>query len=159
MMGTAAVAEHAWLKNLVGKWNVETEMVMGPDNVVKGTGIEEVSMMGDLWAMGVGTGTMPDGSTMEIRNGLGYDVSFKEYRGFWIMSVSSHLWKSSGKLSEDGKVMTLTCEGPSMEVDGATAMYRDVIEIVGENSRTLTSFFEDNDGNWQQMMKATYTRS
>ena len=45
------------------------------------------------------TGAMPDGSPMTYYFGLGYDVSFKEYRSFQIMSVSSHLWKYTGKLS------------------------------------------------------------
>jgi len=85
-------------------------------------------------------------------------VSFKEYRGFWIASVSSHLWKYTGGLSPDGKTMTLNCVGPSMVKDGETANYRDVIEIIDHNRRTLTSYGEDESGNWQPFMKSTYTR-
>lgn len=54
--------------------------------------------------------------------------------------------------------MTLNCTGPHMEKDGETANYRDVIEIIDENHRTLTSFGEDENGEWQQFMKAQYTR-
>ena len=101
---------------------------------------------------------MPDGDTMEYRSALGYDVSFKEYRGCWFASVSSHLWKYTGELSADGRKMTLNCVGPNMFKDGETANYRDVIEIIDDNHRTLTSFGEDENGEWQQFMKASYTR-
>lgn len=158
-MGTKPVPEHEWLKRLVGEWKVESEMVMGPDQPTqKSSGTESVQLLGGLWAVGVGSGSMPGGSSMDYRTGLGYDVSFKEYRGFWLGSVSSHLWKYTGELSEDGRVMTLNCEGPDMVNDGQTANYRDVIEIIDENHRTLTSYGEDDKGQWQQFMKANYTR-
>ena len=111
-------------------------------------GTESVKSLGGLWAFGEGKGTMPDGAPMEYYVGLGYDVSFKEYRGCWFASVSSHLWKQVGELSADGKVMTLNCVGPHMEKDGETANYRDVIEIIDDNHRTLTSYGEQEDGSW-----------
>ena len=101
---------------------------------------------------------MPDGTAMDYYSALGYDVSFKEYRGCWFASASSHLWKYTGELSADGKVMTLSCVGPNMVKDGETANYRDVIEILDENHRTLTSYGQQENGEWQQFMKAHYTR-
>ncbi|HEY0867985.1 MAG TPA: DUF1579 domain-containing protein [Fimbriimonas sp.] len=158
-MGTKPVAEHGWLNKLVGNWRVESEMVMGPDQPkVKSHGTEEVKLWGGLWALGEGRGEMPDGATMEYRSGLGYDVSFRAYKGFWIGSVSSHLWKYDGELSADGRVMTLNCVGPHMEKDGETARYRDVIEIIDDNHRTLTSSGQGEDGQWFEFMKAHYYR-
>ena len=158
-MGTKPVAEHEWLKNVIGEWRVESEMVMGPDGeTAKSEGTESVRSVAGLWAIGEGKGAMPDGTPLTMMNGLGYDVSFKEYRAFWLMSASSHLWKSVGTLSEDGKTMTLDCEGPSMTEDGKTAPYRDVIELIDADHRTLTSYWKGDDGEWQRMMKATYTR-
>ncbi|MBV6457864.1 MAG: hypothetical protein HONBIEJF_00984 [Fimbriimonadaceae bacterium] len=157
-MGTKPVSEHGWLKKLVGDWRTESEMMMPSGETQRATGTESVKSLGGLWAFGEGTGQMPDGSTMEYRTGLGYDVSFNEYRGFWLASMSSHLWKYVGELSADGRTMTLNCEGPHMEKDGETANYRDVIEIIDDNHRTLTSYGQDDDGNWQQFMKAHYTR-
>lgn len=158
-MGTKPVQEHQWLNKLVGNWRVETEMVMPNGEKQTSKGSETVKLLGGLWSFGEGQGSMPDGSSMEYRTGLGYDVSFKEYRGFWLGSVSSHLWKYVGDLSADGKTMTLNCEGPDMEKDGETALYRDVIEIVDDNHRTLTSFGQDGNGEWQQFMKAHYYRA
>ena len=154
------VQEHEWLNNLLGEWRVESEMMMGPDGPpVKGSGRETVRKFGDLWVTGEGTAEMPEGGTMEYRTGLGFDLTFKEYRGFWMMNISSHLWKYVGELSADGKVMTLHCEGPDMMKDGETANYRDVIELIDENHRTLTSYGEDENGEWHQFMKSTYTRA
>jgi hypothetical protein len=159
MQGTKPIREHEWLKNLIGEWKTDCEMSMGPDQPTqRSTGTESVKSLGGLWAFGQGTGTMPDGSTMEYKTGLGYDVSFKEYRAFMIMSASSHLWKYTGTLSADGKTMTLDCVGPDMEVDGKAANYRDVIQIIDENHRTLTSSGEGKNGEWQQWMKVSYTR-
>jgi hypothetical protein len=102
---------------------------------------------------------MPDGDVMEYHSALGYDVSFKEYRGCWFANVSSHLWKYVGEMSPDRKKLTLNCEGPDMVQDGKTANYRDVIEIQDRDHRTLTSFAEGENGEWIQFMKASYTRT
>lgn len=158
-MATKPLKEHEWLQKLVGTWRTETEMVMGPDKPnEKSTGRETVTNLGGLWAFGEGEGDMPDGSKWHYKNGIGFDVSFKEYRSFWIMSMSSHLWTSVGTLSEDGKKMTLDCVGPNMTKDGETANYRDIMEIIDDNHRTLTSTGEQEDGTWQTFMVASYTR-
>lgn len=158
-MGTKPVAEHAWLQKLVGTWRVESVMNMGPGTPeMTSEGTETVRDLGGLWAFAEGQGAMPNGEKMEYFSSLGYDVSFKEYRGCWFASVSSHLWKYTGELSADGKKMTLNCTGPHMEKDGETANYRDVIEIIDDNHRTLTSFGEDENGNWNQFMRASYSR-
>jgi hypothetical protein len=157
-MGTKPVKEHEWLNNLVGSWKTEAEMMMPDGSQTNSTGTEEVVSLGGLWAFGEGHADMPDGSPMEYKSGIGYDVSFKEYRGFWIMSMSSHLWKYTGTMSGDGRKLTLDCVGPHMEKDGETANYRDVHELVDENTRTMTSFGQDDSGNWNQFMHVKYTR-
>ena len=158
-MGTKPKAEHGWLQNLVGDWKVVSEMVMGPDKKETSEGTEKVVSLGGLWAFGEGEAAMPNGTPMQYKSAIGYDVSFNQYRGCWFASMSSHLWKYEGELSEDGKKLTLNCVGPNMEKDGETANYRDVHELIDENNRTMTSFGEDENGNWNQFMKATYTRA
>lgn len=158
-MGTKPVPEHEWLQKLIGEWRAEAEMFMGPGQPKqRSEGTESVKSVGGLWAFGEGTATMPDGTPMQHYSALGYDVSFKEYRGCWFASMSSHLWKQVGELSADGRVMTLSCVGPHMEKDGETANYRDVIEIIDENHRTLTSYGQQENGDWQEFMKIHYTR-
>jgi hypothetical protein len=158
-MATKPVPEHQWLQHLVGDWRIETEMTMAPgQQKQKSQGTESVLSLGGLWAFGGGKATMPGGTAMEHYFALGYDVSFREYRGCWFASMSSHLWKYVGELSADGRVMTLSCEGPHMTRDGETANYRDVIEILDTDHRTLTSYGQDEDGAWHEFMKARYTR-
>ena len=158
-MGTRPVPEHQWLQKLVGEWRVETEMTTGPGQPAhRSEGTERVTSPGGLWAFAEGRAAMPDGTAMDHYSALGYDVSFREYRGCWFASMSSHLWKQTGTLSADGRVMTLDCVGPSMTRDGETANYRDVIEILDEDHRTLTSYGQDDDGQWHEFMKARYTR-
>ncbi len=157
-MATKPLPEHEWLKNLVGEWKVSSEMMMPDGSTTTGEGEETVELLGGLWAFAQGSAPMPDGTPMVWKSGIGYDVSFKEYRGFWLASASSHLWKYTGEMSEDQKKLTLSCVGPNMMKDGETANYRDVVELIDENTRTLTSFGEGEDGSWTQFMKATYTR-
>ncbi|MES2459373.1 MAG: DUF1579 family protein, partial [Armatimonadota bacterium] len=111
-----------------------------------------------MWAVGEGKSSMPDGTAMNNYSVLGYDVSFKEYRGCWFASMSSHLWKQTGTLSPDGTTMTLDCVGPHMEKDGETANYRDVIRIVDADHRTMTSLAQDESGEWHEFMTVAYTR-
>ncbi|HEX5322239.1 MAG TPA: DUF1579 domain-containing protein [Capsulimonadaceae bacterium] len=158
-MGTKPIVEHAWLQKLVGEWRIESEMWMGPDQPrVRLEGTETVKSLGGLWAFAERTGKAPNGILFTTYATLGYDVSFREYRGCWFGSMSSHLWNQVGTLSADGKVMTLDCVGPDMAVDGQTANYREVIEIIDDNHRTLTSSGQDETGEWQEYWKFTYTR-
>jgi hypothetical protein len=158
-MGTKPVKEHEWLGNLVGNWRTVAVMSMGPDQPDHtANGTENVKSVGGLWAYSEGKGEGMGDETMEYYSAIGYDVSFNEYRGFWFGSMSSHVWKYTGELSADKKKLTLNCTGPHMVKDGETANYRDVHELVDENNRTMTSFAEDDDGNWNQFMRVTYTR-
>ncbi len=124
----------------------------------KSEGTESDKGLGGLWAVGEGKATLPDGTPMTYYSALGYDVSFKEYRGCMFASVSSHLWKYTGELSADGRVMTLNCVGPNMMKEGETANYRDVIEILDADYRIRTSYGQDENGEWHEFMKARYTR-
>ncbi len=156
-MATRPVKEHEWLKKLLGTWRSEAEFKMGPDGPVqKSTGKETVRSLGGLWALSEGTGSMPDGNEFEMIFALGYDVNVNAYKGCWFASMSSHLWKYDGELSADGKTMTLNCVGPNMEKEGETANYRDIIEFIDDNHRTLTSTGQQPDGSWQEFMKVHY---
>lgn len=157
---TKPLPEHAWLHNFVGDWVTESTISAGPDappEVLPGQ--EKAEMFGDLWVCAEGSGEMPGGhGRSRYKMGLGYDVSFKEYRGYFVTDMSSHHWKYVGELSEDGKTMTLTCEGPDMVKDGETAMYKDIHHLIDENHRKMTSEFQDPEGNWVEFQVVSYTR-
>lgn len=157
-MWTTPIAEHKWIEQLVGDWSIESEMDMPDGSSVSSSGKLKVTSLGGLWAFGEGEETMWDGTVMVSKFGMGYDVSFREYRAFWIANISSHLWRYTGQLSDNGKAMTLDCEGPNMEKDGETALYRDVYEILDENTHTRTTFGQNDAGEWVKYMVATYRR-
>jgi hypothetical protein len=158
-MGTKPVREHEWLRNFIGEWRVQNEMTMGPGQPkMNSEGRESVKDLGGLWAVAQGHSAMPGGGNMDYYATLGYDVSFKKYRGCWFASVSSHLWVQEGQLSADGKTLTLSCVGPDMVKDGETANYRFVFEIVDNNHRTMTEYGQDENGQWQEFIKSRYTR-
>lgn len=158
-MGTKPIAEHEWLKNLIGEWKTYAEMDMGPDEPkATSEGSETVSTLGGLWAFAHGKAPMPDGHPMEYVSTIGFDVTFKEYRSCWFASASSHLWTMRGQVSEDGRKLTLEGVGPDMATEDGTMKYRDVIEILGDGHRTLTSYGEERDGTWKPFMKVTYRR-
>lgn len=154
MMGTKPEPQHEWLQKLVGEWTTETEMTMESGEQANHKGTEVVTNLGGLWAFGEGNAKMPNGDDFTSKFALGWDVTEKAYKAMWIGSVSSHLWKYDGELSADGKTMTMNCKGPNMSGSGGDwANYRDVIEIVDDNYRTLTSYGEGEDGEWTQFMK------
>ena len=156
---TSALPQHEWLKNLVGEWETKTDLAPeGDGSTPRGKGRESFSMFGDLWLFGEGEITFPDGSQMSSKMGIGYDVSDQAYQAFWIATVSSHLWKYDCELSEDGKLLTMNCEGPDMMGDSKSAFYRDFIELIDEDHRTHTSTMQDKQGNWVAYMKNYYTR-
>jgi len=158
-MGTRPIREHEWLQKLVGEWRTESEMSMGPDQPKQhGQGSESIKSLGGLWAFAEGEDTMPGGGRMTYYAGIGYDVSFREYRSFWVASVSSHLWTKAGQVSDDGRVLTLTGEGPDMQRDGEKASYRDVFEIIDDNHFTLTHYGQNERGEWQEFITSRYTR-
>lgn len=157
---TRPLNEHAWLHSFVGDWELESTITMGPDAPAEVLpGVEKAEMFGDLWVWAEGSGEMPGGhGNSRYKMGLGYDVSFKEYRGCFVSDMSSHLWKYIGELSEDGRTMTLICEGPDMMKEGETALYKDIHHLIDENHRTMTSEFQDTEGNWVQFQVVKYSR-
>ena len=162
-MGTKPAPEHQWLQQLVGEWRTEH----GNDDGDWGSPTqkvnrlhESVKSLGGLWALTEGKGTMPDGTEMTYY--VRRSATMCRSRSIGAASVASICLRTcgnmTGELSADGKVMTLNCVGPNMFKDGETANYRDTIEIVDANHRTLTATGQDENGEWQVYMKSHYTR-
>jgi hypothetical protein len=108
--------------------------------------------------VGEGTGEIPEGGASITMVTLGYDPQKKRYVGTFVGSMMTNLWVYEGQLDDEGKVLTLDTEGPAMSAEGKMAKYRDVIEVLSDNHRKLTSFVQDDDGNWLQIMSANYHR-
>lgn len=152
-------AEHRWLQQLVGEWEYETGILMGPDRPLeKCTGSESVRPLGSLWILAEGQGEMPDGGTAATLLTLGYNPQEKVFVGTWIGSMMTHLWVYRGTLDTGENTLVLDTEGPDMTVEGKLAKYRDVIRFESNDRRTLTSHVLGDNGVWQVMMTTSYRR-
>ena len=151
--------EHQWLQQLVGEWTFEGTGEMGPDQPPhKMSGTESVRSIGGLWIVGDGRGVMPGGDPCTMILQLGFDPLKGKFVGSWIGSMMTHMWVYEGALDAAGRVLPLDTTGPSFTDPTKTTRYQDIIEIVSDNVRTLTSRGLGDDGKWFQFMKAEYRR-
>ena len=158
-MKTEPQKEHAWLQQLVGEWAYETECSMEPGKAPeKFSGVENVRPLGDLWILCEGRGQMPGGGEATTLMTLGYDTAKKQYVGTWVGSMMAYLWVYEGSMDAEGKVLTLSAEGPNCMEEGKMGKYRDVIEIKDRDHRLLTPHMLGDDGEWRPMMTVTYRR-
>lgn len=144
---------HRWLEQLVGEWVYEGEAT---DQQGKVTGTESFRSLGGLWF--VGEGDMGDGEQSKTMMTLGYNPTTKSFPGTWVGSMMTHMWVYDGELDSAKKTLTLNCVGPSFTGDGTMVPYRDVIEIVDGDHRTLRAYVEEN-GEWRHFMTTHYTRT
>jgi hypothetical protein len=151
--------EHKWLDQLVGEWTYESEAIMGPGQPpLKGAGSESVRSIGGVWVQCEGDMVMPEGGPGTTIMTLGYDPARKRFVGTFIGSMMTFMWVYDGQLDAAGKALTLDAEGPSFTDLNKTAKYKDTIEILSPDHRTLSSQFQAEDGTWHRFMTAHYRR-
>ena len=151
--------EHQWLHRLVGEWTYETEAPAEPGKPSeKWTGTESVRSLGGLWVLAEGQGQMPGGGAATMIMTLGYDPQRQRFVGTWIGSMMTYLWVYDGELDAAERVLTLNAEGPDMATEGKMARYKDVIELVSDDHRVMTSHVLGDDGQWQQFMRIDFRR-
>lgn len=151
---TPASAEHVWLGQLVGEWDVKAEAQMGP-------GLDPMTFeyhtsarwIGGLWVV-LETQSAEFHSLMT----LGHDESRGGYTGTWVDSMMPTLWVYSGRIEEDGKALVLEAEGPHPEDPSRRMQGRDTLRILDPDHVQLTSAMKNDDGTWTEFMKADYRR-
>lgn len=149
--------EHAWLKQLVGEWTFTSRMPGGPDQPpATYHGSETMRMIGDLWAVGEGSGEMPGGCTGTMLITLGFDPKSGRYVGTWVGSMMNRLWIYDGEVV--GDTLNLYAEGPSFSDPTKSARYRDAIQILDADRRVFTGAVQGEDGTWNEFMRAEYRR-
>jgi hypothetical protein len=159
MVNAQPQKEHQWLQKLVGEWTYEGQAPAAPgQEPSRFAGTESVRSLGGLWFVGEGQGVMPGGNPATTLVTLGYDPQKQRYVGTWIGSMMAHLWVYDGELDPTGRVLTLNSEGPSMDGDGTTTRFKDVLELKSDDHRVLTGHMLGADGTWRQLMAAEYRR-
>ena len=150
--------QHRWLQQLIGDWSYESTVATGPEQTETYIGMDRVKALGEFWIIAEGEGEFPGDGPARMVVTLGYDPLHKRFTGTFIHSQMSFLWHYDGELDGTRRVLTLESSGPSMDGAGATARYRDVIEIVDESHRLFSSYALQEDGRWHEFMSARYTR-
>jgi hypothetical protein len=149
--------DHGWLQRMLGEWRFETECVMPGGKVEKASGVERVCALGSYWVVGESEGGMPGGGDARWIVTMGYDVAAQRFRGTFVGSMMPHMFVYDGRLEEDGRTLTLDTEGPAMSGTG-TARYQDIVGMLGDDRRTLTSRVQGEDGSWTHIMSSTFRR-
>lgn len=154
----APTKDHAWLKQLVGEWDIVFKMNVQPDQPpVESPGTDSVRALGDHWVIAEAKTTMMGAPYNGILS-LGFNTQKKHFNGTWIDSFGGHMWVYKGTLNDAGDTLTLETEGPSLEAQGKTARYKEIIQITGKDTRTFTSSMEKSDGSWMRILSAEYRR-
>lgn len=149
--------EHRWLEQFVGEWEYEHEANMGPDQPpMKSQGTQSGRSIGGVWIQSEGTFQMPDGGLATMIFTLGYDPAKKRFVGTFIGSMMTKLWIYDGQL--EGNVLTLDTEGPSFTDPNKSTKYQDILEVISADHYTLSSQFQDDNGQWVRFMTAHYRR-
>lgn len=149
--------EHRWLSQLVGEWIFEGESVPADPNCGS-TGTESVRMLGELWMLAESEGQMAGGHPSRSLITVGFDADKGRFVGSFIGSMMTSFWTYDGALDPDGRALRLRSEGPHFDGSPGTALYEDVIEIVGPDERILRGRVRARDGNWSDFMVTRYRR-
>jgi hypothetical protein len=154
MQPGSPLEQHEWLQRLVGEWTVSLDTVTEPggDSTSPETR-ESIRSIGGLWIVAEGTADY-DGKPFTSLLTLGYDPAKKAFVGTWIDTLQTTMWSYVGHLDESKRVLTLEAEGPSFGDPDKTAKYRDQIELVGTDRKTMSSSMLGEDGNWMTYMTA-----
>lgn len=150
--------QHEWLKKFVGEWTVRSEIHMAPDQEpMVATGTESARMLGGFWVVGEGRGEMAGADLKsEWIISFGYDPQQGEYVGRWIDSMTPAKWDYRGKVSEDGKTMTLSTSG-FCPMEGKDCEFRTTVAFKSDDVRVITDE-KKTDAGWVTAVVSTYTR-
>jgi hypothetical protein len=150
--------QHAWLKQLVGEWEMESECSPGPDQPPQKTVARmHCRLLGQMWLIAEIEGPDPEGNHWQNIMTIGYDPRQECYVGTFVASMMTHLWPYRGVLESDGKKLPLASTGPKFDGSGM-GQFRDTIEIVDADHWLFHSEFQGDDGNWNPMMTAQVRR-
>jgi hypothetical protein len=150
-------AEHAWLKQYQGEWDVETEIHMEPGKPpMKTKGTESAKMLGGFWVVGDNKGEMMGAPFTGIMT-IGYNPEKKKYIGTWVDSNTSQLWSYTGTVDATGKILVLETEG-FCPMEGKICQFKDTIEFKSKDLRVMTGTKLGKDGKWETTMVITARR-
>jgi hypothetical protein len=139
------------LKALEGTWDATVKM-MG--NESKATATYKMGV-GGMWLVSDFEGEF-GGMKFQGKGMDTYDASKKKYISVWVDSMSTSPMVMEGSYDKDGKILTMTGEGPGE--DGKPTKYKSVSEMKDKDSMLFKMYTVGKDGKDAEMMTITYKR-
>lgn len=144
--------EHEKLKEMVGTWDAVCKDMQG--KAFKGVSVAKVDL-GGFWVTSEFTAEI-DGHRFTGRALDGYDPTKKKYVSVWVDSMSPGVMVLEGGFDTDGKVLTMTGEGPSPE--GKPVRYTMVSKFKDKDTFEWSMSIPGPEGKDVVLMSAVYTR-
>jgi hypothetical protein len=151
--------EHAGLAQEAGVWNGKTTMYMPGAEPVTSECVSTITpIMDGRYIKCEIKGDMPGMGPFEGFGIYGYDNVSKKYVSSWIDNQSTGMMTGTGKLSDDGKVMTWKYDF-NCPVTKKASIMREVETETGPNTRRLEMFGPDpKSGKEMKMMSIEFTK-
>jgi hypothetical protein len=150
-------AQHQWLDQLLGDWNIQHHCQMPDGTKSKTHGSMTCRSLGGMWLICESEGGSPDGEAWSSIMTVGFDASLGRFVGTFVASMISNIWHYQGDLDDSQSRLPLECEGPKFDGVG-TCPYRDTIEIVDANRWLFTSEFQTEQGQWVKFLDGMHAR-
>jgi hypothetical protein len=154
----AVTENHAFFKNFVGEWDIQTTAWMQPgaEPVVAKNSSKAELIFGGRFLKSKFKGNM-FGQPFEGLQIVGYDNSQKKYFSFWIDNSSTGFFLLSGTRDESGKVLTDTGKWPDPMTKGIIKV-RAVTKVRSEDEFTYELYMTGPDGKEFRSMENRYIR-
>lgn len=149
---------HAFFKNFVGEWDIQTTAWMQPgaEAVTTKNSAKAELILGGRFLKTKFKGTM-FGQPFEGLQIMGYDNSQKKYISFWIDNSSTGFFLLSGTRDESGKVLTDTGEWPD-PLTGEIIKTRAVTKLTSKDEFIYELYMTGPDGKEFRSMENRYKR-
>jgi hypothetical protein len=144
--------EHQKLKEHEGTWDVV--MKIG-DSETKGKVVYKMDL-GGLWLVSEFEGEFAPGAKFFGRGLDSYDRHKKKYVSVWVDSMAASPTVTEGNYDKEGKVLTMTGEGPGEE--GKPTKYKMTTEHKDKDNMLFSMFAVGADGKEKPLFTIAYKR-
>lgn len=151
-------AEHEWLMTHLGRWIVDCEFFMAPDQPpMKVEATDTVEAHGQFFTIAKFEANMMGMPFSGICT-LGFDPVTAQFQSTWVDTMNPFLYQFTGKLDAKKKVLTMNGKAPDPNSKKLTT-WRTTEEHVDANSRKFEMFMTVPDGPEIKLFTHLYRRA
>ena len=148
--------EQAWLASMVGEWDTEMTMQMGPDQpAMESKGAAKIEMiMGGRYQRETYSGTN-FGMPFNGESTLSHNNIDGKYYSTWLDNTGTGLMPGEGE--RDGNTLTMISTFPKLIGEGYD-QFRMVTKVVNKDKHIASMYIVGDDGEESLNMEIIYTR-